>query len=92
MLLRLLLDPDMCAVLYLEARAAVEAVMEPWEERLWRRVGEDSAVQALELGPSPRATWRLLASLPGSSERLRGWRQAMAMHLMRKVVPHVSDW
>ncbi|KAG2433534.1 hypothetical protein HYH02_012652 [Chlamydomonas schloesseri] len=91
-LLRLLLDPDMCAALYCEARAAVEAAMAPWEERLWRRVGDDAAVQALELGPSPRATWRLLAALPGSSERLRGWRTAVAMNLLRKVVPHNLPW
>ncbi|KAG2442305.1 hypothetical protein HXX76_002391 [Chlamydomonas incerta] len=91
-LLRMLLDLDMCAALYCEVRSAVEAVMAPWEDHLWRRVGDDSAAQALELGSSWRATWRLLASLPGSSERLRGWRQAVAVHLLRKVVPQNLPW
>ncbi|GLC38026.1 hypothetical protein PLESTF_001435900 [Pleodorina starrii] len=86
-LLRMLLDPVLAPRLLSDVVAALEGLMRSWDEPAWRRICDDAAAAAAELGPSHRAAYRAITTAQGLSERLRVWQQCAAMQLLRKTLP-----
>ncbi|GLI69201.1 hypothetical protein VaNZ11_013773 [Volvox africanus] len=86
-LLRFLLDPRLSAVMHADVCTALELLMQPWDDTLWRRICDETALTAAEAGPSHRAAYRVVTAVQGLSERLRTWQQHAAMQLLRRTLP-----
>ncbi|EFJ41702.1 hypothetical protein VOLCADRAFT_121614 [Volvox carteri f. nagariensis] len=86
-LLRMLLDMGLSSRLHTDVCAALEGLMQPWDEPRWRRICDDTAVTAADLGPSHRAAYRVISGVHGLSERLRTWQQCAMLQLLRKTLP-----
>ncbi len=86
----MLLDQQLSALLHADVCAALEGLMQPWDDNVWRRICDDAALTAAELGPSYRAAYRVITAAQGLSERLRTWQQCAAMQLLRKTLPQVG--
>ncbi|GIL86983.1 hypothetical protein Vretifemale_15172, partial [Volvox reticuliferus] len=86
-LLRILMDARLSALMHADVCVALEGIMQPWDETLWRRIWDETTLTAAELGPSHRAAYRLITAVQGLSDRLRTWQQQAAMQLLKKTLP-----